>query len=108
MVSDVDRVEVFNESTSGWIRVRGRQNFDAALSASKRVLFLVLTWPTRLRADMDTEHLRDEIFYGRFIFADGRNATESIMIRKLPDPVAEDKASAKASKSKVCTRPFSS
>lgn len=30
-VATAERVEVFNESTSGWVLVRGRENFDAAL-----------------------------------------------------------------------------
>ncbi|KAI0840437.1 hypothetical protein F5Y06DRAFT_240415 [Hypoxylon sp. FL0890] len=58
-VSVVERVEVFNESTSGWVSVKGRQNYDAAL---------------RL--------LNGGIFNGRALLADGKNATESIMIRE--------------------------
>ncbi|KAI2472003.1 hypothetical protein F4781DRAFT_45684 [Annulohypoxylon bovei var. microspora] len=58
-VCTVDRVEVFNESTSGWVSVRGRDNYDAAL---------------RL--------LNGGIFNGRALLADGKNATETIMIRE--------------------------
>ncbi|KAI4862887.1 hypothetical protein F4820DRAFT_394855 [Hypoxylon rubiginosum] len=58
-VCSVERVEVFNESTSGWISVRGRENYDAAL---------------RL--------LNGGAFNGRALLADGKNATESIMIRE--------------------------
>ncbi|KAK6950353.1 hypothetical protein Daesc_008679 [Daldinia eschscholtzii] len=58
-VSAVERVEVFNESTSGWVSVRGRENYDAAL---------------RL--------LNGGVFNGRALLADGKNATESIMIRE--------------------------
>ncbi|KAI1375028.1 hypothetical protein F4677DRAFT_446937 [Hypoxylon crocopeplum] len=55
----VERVEVFNESTSGWVSVRGRENYDAAL---------------RL--------LNGGVFNGRALLADGKNATETIMIRE--------------------------
>ncbi|KAI0847966.1 hypothetical protein F5Y00DRAFT_108473 [Daldinia vernicosa] len=58
-VSAVERVEVFNESTSGWVSVRGRENYDAAL---------------RL--------LNGGVFNGRALLADGKNATEPIMIRE--------------------------
>ncbi|KAI1393699.1 uncharacterized protein F4822DRAFT_439650 [Hypoxylon trugodes] len=58
----VDRVEVFNESTSGWVSVRGQENYDAAL---------------RL--------LNGGVFNGRALCADGKNATESIMIRETVD-----------------------
>ncbi|KAI1417565.1 hypothetical protein F5Y13DRAFT_59802 [Hypoxylon sp. FL1857] len=58
-VSIVERVEVFNESTSGWVSVKGRENYDAAL---------------RL--------LNGGVFNGRALLADGKNATESIMIRE--------------------------
>ncbi|OTB08616.1 hypothetical protein M426DRAFT_158468 [Hypoxylon sp. CI-4A] len=61
-VSTVERVEVFNESTSGWVSVKGRENYDAAL---------------RL--------LNGGVFNGRALLADGKNATETIMIR---EPVA--------------------
>lgn len=29
-VCDVDHVEIFQKSTSGWVRVKGRENFDKA------------------------------------------------------------------------------
>ncbi|KAL7626996.1 hypothetical protein AAE478_003772 [Parahypoxylon ruwenzoriense] len=61
-VCTVERVEVFNESTSGWVSVRGRENYDAAL---------------RL--------LNGGVFNGRALLADGKNATETIMIRELVD-----------------------
>ncbi|KAI1808427.1 hypothetical protein F4811DRAFT_238481 [Daldinia bambusicola] len=71
-VSAVERVEVFNESTSGWVSVRGRENYDAAL---------------RL--------LNGGVFNGRALLADGKNATESIMIR---EPVAISTINNSASK----------
>ncbi|KAI2630742.1 hypothetical protein GGR54DRAFT_167243 [Hypoxylon sp. NC1633] len=58
-VCAVERVEVFNESTSGWVSVRGRENYDAALHL-----------------------LNGGIFNGRALLADGKNATETIMIRE--------------------------
>lgn len=33
-VCDVDHVEVFQKSTSGWVRVKGRENFDRAFGMS--------------------------------------------------------------------------
>ncbi|KAI0380905.1 hypothetical protein F5Y04DRAFT_281250 [Hypomontagnella monticulosa] len=71
-VSAVERVEVFNESTSGWVSVRGRENYDAAL---------------RL--------LNGGVFNGRALLADGKNATEPIMIR---EPVAASGAGGTASR----------
>ncbi|KAI5864467.1 hypothetical protein GGS23DRAFT_604120 [Durotheca rogersii] len=62
-VCAVERVEVFNESTSGWVSVWGRENYDAAL---------------RL--------LNGGVFNGRALLADGKNATETIMIRELVSP----------------------
>ncbi|KAI1457669.1 hypothetical protein F4805DRAFT_169365 [Annulohypoxylon moriforme] len=58
-VCPVDRVEVFNESTSGWVSVRGRENYDAALQL-----------------------LNGGIFGGRALLADGKNSSETIMIRE--------------------------
>ncbi|KAI1102635.1 hypothetical protein F4804DRAFT_343111 [Jackrogersella minutella] len=58
-VCAVERVEVFNESTSGWVSVRGRENYDAAL-----LLF------------------NGGAFNGRALLADGKNITETIMIRE--------------------------
>ncbi|KAI0025037.1 hypothetical protein F4780DRAFT_491252 [Xylariomycetidae sp. FL0641] len=59
-VCEVGRVEVFNDSTCGWVQVHGRENFDVAL---------------RL--------LSGNLFNGRPVFADGKNATEPIMIKEL-------------------------
>ncbi|KAH8673579.1 hypothetical protein BX600DRAFT_208971 [Xylariales sp. PMI_506] len=56
----VERVEIFNESTTGWVSVRGRENYEAAL-------YLLTTKP----------------FNGRPTFADGRNATQEIHIKRL-------------------------
>ncbi|KAI1492451.1 hypothetical protein F5X96DRAFT_377821 [Biscogniauxia mediterranea] len=64
-VCSVERVEVFNDSTSGWVSVRGRENFDLAY---------------RL--------LNGGVFNGRALFADGKNATEPIMIKELVDTSA--------------------
>lgn len=89
----VDRVEIFNESTSAWVSVRGRENFDAALQL-----------------------LNGGIFNGRALLADGKNATETIMIREsvVPSPKTVSKTASKtASKptpkatSKPTTKPTS-
>lgn len=58
--SAVERVEIFNESTSGWVCVRGRENFRAAM-----------------------RHLSRTPFQDRPIFIDGRNAKEEIPIKRL-------------------------
>ncbi|RYO74770.1 hypothetical protein DL766_007296 [Monosporascus sp. MC13-8B] len=58
--SSVERVEVFGGSTSGWVSVRGRENFDAAMGL-----------------------LNGGIFNGRYLFADGRNATQATVIKDL-------------------------
>ncbi|KAI2639729.1 hypothetical protein GGS26DRAFT_587178 [Hypomontagnella submonticulosa] len=71
-VSAVERVEVFNESTSGWVSVRGRENYDAAL---------------RL--------LNGGVFNGRALLADGKNAVEPIMIR---EPVGSSAAGGSSSR----------
>ncbi|KXJ94238.1 hypothetical protein Micbo1qcDRAFT_159302 [Microdochium bolleyi] len=62
VVCPVERVEVFNESTTGWVSVRGRDNFDAAF-----------------------ELLNGGIFNGRPLFADGKNATDPVMIKEPVD-----------------------
>ncbi|KAM0820489.1 hypothetical protein AB5N19_06308 [Seiridium cardinale] len=58
--SAVERVEIFNESTSGWVCVRGRVNYTAAMH-------LLGTTP----------------FNGRPMWVDGRNAKEEILIKRL-------------------------
>ncbi|KAH7037672.1 uncharacterized protein B0I36DRAFT_69528 [Microdochium trichocladiopsis] len=58
-VCPVERVEVFNESTTGWVSVRGRDNFEAAFNL-----------------------LNGGIFNGRPLFADGKNATAPVMIKE--------------------------
>ncbi|CAJ2506161.1 Uu.00g002910.m01.CDS01 [Anthostomella pinea] len=59
-ICEVFRVEVFNDSTSGWVCLQGRENFDAAF---------------RL--------LNGGVFNGRALFADGKNATEPVWIKEL-------------------------
>ncbi|KAG6040877.1 hypothetical protein E4U41_006789 [Claviceps citrina] len=59
---DVDHVELFQSSTSGWIRLRGEENFNKA-------------W-TRLK---------NEYFRNRGIIASDKNRTESIKIKGLVD-----------------------
>lgn len=58
----VDHIEVFNTSTSGWVRVRGRDNFDKAWS-----------------------RLNGGVFHGRSIIASDKNKSEAIKIKELLD-----------------------
>ncbi|OTA95801.1 hypothetical protein M434DRAFT_28491 [Hypoxylon sp. CO27-5] len=82
-VSIVERVEVFNESTSGWVAVKGRGNYDAALHL-----------------------LNGGIFNGRALLADGKNATESIMIREsVKAPTTRSSASKTPRPPKLKTPP---
>ncbi|KAG5980389.1 hypothetical protein E4U55_004075 [Claviceps digitariae] len=62
LVCDVDHVELFQSSTSGWIRLRGEENFNKA-------------WCL----------LQNEYFRNRAIIATDRNRTESIRIKRLVD-----------------------
>ncbi|PSS03741.1 hypothetical protein BD289DRAFT_478236 [Coniella lustricola] len=59
-VCEVDHVEIFQRSTSGWVRVRGQENFEAAFS-----------------------HLNGKEFNGRAIIAEGKNADSPILVRDL-------------------------
>ncbi|KAF5987160.1 hypothetical protein FBULB1_2092 [Fusarium bulbicola] len=59
----VDHIEVFQSSTSGWVRVRGRENFERA-------------WAL----------LNGGVFKGRSIIASDRNRKHSIKIRELATP----------------------
>ncbi|KAJ4268455.1 hypothetical protein NW762_002518 [Fusarium torreyae] len=64
----VDHIEVFQGSTSGWVRVRGKENFDKA-------------WGL----------LNGGVFNGRSIIASDKNRKESIKIKELmnkPQPVS--------------------
>ncbi|TFB06438.1 hypothetical protein CCMA1212_001578 [Trichoderma ghanense] len=54
----VDYIEVFPTSCSGWLRVKGKDDFEKALA-----------------------HLRNERFKDRFLLFDSRNETESIKIK---------------------------
>ncbi|KAH7267202.1 uncharacterized protein BKA55DRAFT_589651 [Fusarium redolens] len=59
----VDHIEVFQGSTSGWVRVRGRENFERA-------------WGL----------LNGGVFKGRSIIASDRNRNHSIKIKELAAP----------------------
>ncbi|KAF5676748.1 hypothetical protein FHETE_2021 [Fusarium heterosporum] len=59
----VDHIEVFQSSTSGWVRVRGRENFERA-------------WGL----------LNGGVFHGRSIIASDKNRFQSIKIRELAIP----------------------
>ncbi|KAF5018867.1 hypothetical protein F66182_9159 [Fusarium sp. NRRL 66182] len=58
----VDHIEVFQDSTSGWVRVNGRENFEKA-------------W----------EFINGGTFNGRSIIASDKNRKESIKIKELVD-----------------------
>ncbi|KAI1026450.1 hypothetical protein LB505_005354 [Fusarium chuoi] len=60
----VDHIEVFQSSTSGWVRVRGRENFERAWAAL----------------------LNGGVFKGRSIIASDRNRKHSIKIKELAAP----------------------
>ncbi|KAK8114072.1 hypothetical protein PG999_006141 [Apiospora kogelbergensis] len=81
-VCAVERVEIFNESTSGWVSVRGRDSFNLAL-----------------------HFLSTELFNGRPTFADGRNAEQSIPIKKLVDTNLPDASSRSPQTSRYTTPP---
>lgn len=78
-VCPVERVEVFNESTTGWVSVKGRDNFNAAFGEDTRVPRTFAAW---LLTDHTSELLNGGIFNGRALFADGKNATNSVMIKE--------------------------
>ncbi|KAM0346808.1 hypothetical protein ACHAPU_005148 [Fusarium lateritium] len=59
----VDHIEVFQSSTSGWVRLRGRENFERA-------------WGL----------LNGGVFHGRSIIASDKNRFQSIKIRELAMP----------------------
>ncbi|KAF3769941.1 hypothetical protein M406DRAFT_325421 [Cryphonectria parasitica EP155] len=59
-VCEVDHVELFQRSTSGWVRVKGRKNFEAAFGL-----------------------LNGNEFNGRAIIAEGKNADNPILVRDL-------------------------
>ncbi|KAI5465838.1 hypothetical protein BGZ63DRAFT_420373 [Mariannaea sp. PMI_226] len=58
-VCEVDHVEVFPQSTSAWVRIRGKENFDEA-------------W----------EFISTNTFRGRTLIADDRNRTQPITIKQ--------------------------
>ncbi|ORY69707.1 uncharacterized protein BCR38DRAFT_90661 [Pseudomassariella vexata] len=81
-VCSVERVEVFNDSTSGWVMVRGHDSYNAALQL-----------------------LSGGLFNGRPTFADGRNATQSIMIKELVVPSTMAVPSPRSSRTPIAHAP---
>ncbi|KAF9773921.1 hypothetical protein IL306_008177 [Fusarium sp. DS 682] len=59
----VDHIQVFQSSTSGWVRVRGRENFERAWSV-----------------------FNGGVFKGRSIIASDKNRNHSIKIKELATP----------------------
>ncbi|KAH7023427.1 hypothetical protein EDB80DRAFT_878902 [Ilyonectria destructans] len=62
---EVDRVEVFRASTSGWVRLKGRANFDKALKLFNG----------------------GGIYRGRVVVADFTNGTDAVRIKQHVDPL---------------------
>ncbi|KAK5990287.1 hypothetical protein PT974_08554 [Cladobotryum mycophilum] len=64
----VDHIELFQTSTSGWVRLRGKDNFEKA-------------W----------KHINSVDFKGRSIIASDKNRTESIKIKELVESSSHSK-----------------
>lgn len=80
----VDRVEVFPDSTSGWIRVNGRANFDKAMGKASLHSPLI----GRTEPDRGLEFIKTRGFFGRRdIVTDFTNGTESTTIKEHVDPL---------------------
>ncbi|OIW33583.1 hypothetical protein CONLIGDRAFT_640690 [Coniochaeta ligniaria NRRL 30616] len=75
---DMDHVEVFPKTYTGWVRIYGRQNFDAAMSTSLRCVI-----PSHSRADDSAELFQSKPCRNRYIIPDGRNATHPTFVRNL-------------------------
>ncbi|KAJ4141039.1 hypothetical protein NW768_000246 [Fusarium equiseti] len=76
----VDHIEVFQGSTSGWVRVKGRENFENAWSKE------ILPKSASVGVDMTAGLLNGGIFNGRLIVASDKNRSHSIKIRELVVP----------------------
>ncbi|RFN51001.1 hypothetical protein FIE12Z_4737 [Fusarium flagelliforme] len=76
----VDHIEVFQGSTSGWVRVKGRENFENAWGKG------ILPKPAFVGVDMTAGLLNGGIFNGRLIVASDKNRSHSIKIRELVMP----------------------
>ncbi|KAF4452277.1 hypothetical protein F53441_4872 [Fusarium austroafricanum] len=79
-VCAVDHVEVFQNSTSGWVRVRGRENFERAWGKSKS------TPQAYYDTNKTAGRLNGGVFKGRSIIASDKNRRHSIKIKELATP----------------------
>jgi len=122
-VASVDHIEIFPSSTSGWVRVKGHENFKRAFSTFRRHFLALLAgqlsplsprraWAERKEANQPrtrarslSGHLDGGVFQGRALIAKGDNATKEIMIRDLHLP--PEPAPAGGSSSIPATPPFS-
>ncbi|KAH6998459.1 hypothetical protein BKA56DRAFT_608002 [Ilyonectria sp. MPI-CAGE-AT-0026] len=83
-IVEVDRVEIFPASASGWIRVNGRANFDKAMGKASLHFPLI----GRTEPDRGLEFLiTDGFFRGRHIVSDPRNETNYTTIKEHVDPL---------------------
>ncbi|KAF4335398.1 hypothetical protein FBEOM_10759 [Fusarium beomiforme] len=73
----VDHIEVFQSSTSGWVRVRGRENFERAWSEQISVIRIYS------RVNIAAGLLNGGVFKGRSIIASDKNRKHSIKIKEL-------------------------
>jgi hypothetical protein len=71
---EIDHAMVYPDSTDGWVRVKGKENFLKAFSED--ILFTGETLPLTF-----SEHLNGGILDDRSLLADGRNETETQTLR---------------------------
>lgn len=74
---DIDHAMVYPDSTDGWVRVNGRENFLKAFSEPPFTSLHI----GRIRWLTIVEHLNGGILDGRSLLADGRNETETQTLR---------------------------
>lgn len=80
-VCEVDHVEVFPMSTSGWVRVKGKENFEKAWSWSTHPACYLAVNVLTARIEL----LNGGSFNGRSIIASDKNRHEPIKIKELVD-----------------------
>lgn len=82
MACRVERVEVFPESTSGWVLVKGKENFDKIWSKCKQK-----HEDPSSSSDIGTAYLQTTPFNERMLIASDRNVSEWIKVRVPADEV---------------------
>ncbi|KAF4986005.1 hypothetical protein FDECE_16170, partial [Fusarium decemcellulare] len=78
----VEHIAVFQNSTSGWVRVHGKENFDKAWGMQTFGTDCSNPWCLQKKTGL----LNGGIFNGRSIIASDKNRSESIKIKELVDP----------------------